>query len=97
MAITVIVELPAKPGRREEPQRLLETLIATQGPGHHGFLGSTRYEVLEGPDVLVEIADWEPAGARGGPHAGGRSNGRVRTAARVAGRPFRARVISELP
>jgi hypothetical protein len=39
-------------------------LLATLGPGQHGFLGSTRYEVLEDPDVLVEIADWESAEAR---------------------------------
>jgi len=33
-------------------------LIAAQEPGQDGFLGSTRHEVLDDPDVLVEIADW---------------------------------------
>ena len=47
MAIQVIVELPAKPGRRDELKRVLESLIAAQGPGQDGFLGSTRYGVLD--------------------------------------------------
>ena len=64
MAIKVIVELQAKPGRRDDLSSLLEGIIATEGPSQHGFLGSTRYEVLENPDVLVEIADWESAEAR---------------------------------
>ena len=64
MAIKVIVELHAKPGKRQELQHLLENLIATQGASLRGFLGSTRYEVLESPDVLVEIAEWESAEAR---------------------------------
>ena len=64
MAIKVIVELQAKPGKRQELQHLLENLIATQGASLRGFLGSTRYEVLESPDVLVEIAEWESAEAR---------------------------------
>jgi hypothetical protein len=46
MAIKVIVELQAKPGRRDELKHVLESLIATQGPGQDGFLGSTRYGVL---------------------------------------------------
>jgi quinol monooxygenase YgiN len=64
MPIKVIVELHAKPGMREELKRLLENLIATQGPSLRGFLGSTRYEVLDNPDVLVEIAEWDSAEAR---------------------------------
>jgi quinol monooxygenase YgiN len=64
MAIKAIVELQAKPGRREELRRVLESLIATSGPGQPGFLGSTRYGVPDDPNVLVEIADWESAEAR---------------------------------
>ena len=45
MAIKVIVELQAKPGRRAELKGLLESLVAQQGPSQRGFLGSTRYEV----------------------------------------------------
>lgn len=62
--ITVIVELRAGPGRRADVGRELERLVAAQGPGAGGFLGSTRYEVPDDPDVLVEIAGWESAAAR---------------------------------
>ena len=54
MAITVIVELHAKPGRRDELGGVLESLIATQGPGQDGFLGSTRYGVLDDPERTHE-------------------------------------------
>lgn len=64
MAIKVVVELQAKPGKRAELQSLLESVAAKQGPGQRGFLGSTRYEVLGNPDLLVEIADWESVEAR---------------------------------
>ena len=64
MAIRVIVELHAKPGRRDELKQFIGGVVAEQGPGQGGFLGSTRYEVLDDPDVLVEIADWESAEAR---------------------------------
>ena len=43
MTIKAIVELQAKPGRRDELRRVLESLIETSGPGQDGFLGSTRY------------------------------------------------------
>ena len=61
MAIKVIVELQAKPGKRAELKNLLESVVAKYGPGQPGFLGSTRYEVLDNPDIVVEIADWESA------------------------------------
>lgn len=64
MAVKVIVELQAKPGRRAELSSLLESMVANHGPSQRGFLGSTRYEVLDDHDMLIEIADWESAEAR---------------------------------
>jgi quinol monooxygenase YgiN len=64
VAIKVIVELQAEPGRRDELQRVLETIVSNEGPSQRGFLGSTRYEVLDNPDMLIEIAEWESAEAR---------------------------------
>lgn len=64
MAIRVIVEFQARPGKREELRSLLESVDAESGPSARGYLGSTRYEVLEDPDALIEIADWESAEAR---------------------------------
>jgi quinol monooxygenase YgiN len=66
MAVKVIVELRAKPGRRDELTNVLHMLIAELGPAlkEKGSLGSSLYEVLDDPDTLVEIADWESAEAR---------------------------------
>jgi len=66
MAVKVIVELRAKPGRRDELKNLLHQLMAEVGPAlkGKGSLGSTLYEVLDDSDTLVEIADWESAEAR---------------------------------
>ena len=97
MAIKVIVELQAKPGRRDELKRVLESLIATQGPGQDGFLGSTRYEVLDDPDVLVEIADWESAGARDAHMKEAAGTGAYAPLLELLAAPFRASVMSQLP
>jgi quinol monooxygenase YgiN len=97
MAIKVIVELQAKPGRRDDLRRLLESLIASEGPSQHGFLGSVRYEVLDAPDTLVEIADWESAEARDAHLQEAAATGAYAPLLEVLAVPFRATVISELP
>ena len=97
MAIKVIVELKAKPGRRDGLKRLLESLIATQGQGQQGFLGSTRYEVLDDPDTLVEIADWESAQARETHLQEAAAAGAYAPLVELLAAPFRATVISALP
>ena len=97
MAIKVIVELRAKPGRRDELRGVLESLIATQGPGQDGFLGSTRYGVLDDPDVLVEIADWESAEAREAHMHESAAMGAYAPLLELLAAPFRVTVISQLP
>jgi quinol monooxygenase YgiN len=66
MAVKVIVELRAEPGRRDELKSVIHTLLADLGPAlkDNGSLGSSIYEVVDDPDTLVEIADWETADAR---------------------------------
>jgi quinol monooxygenase YgiN len=66
MAVKVIVELRAKPGRRDELKSVMHTLLADLGPRlkAKGSLGSGFYEVVDDPDALVELADWETAAAR---------------------------------
>ena len=59
MTIKVIVELQSKQGRRAELKSLLEHVATNLGPTFPGYLGSTCYEVLDNPDILLEIADWE--------------------------------------
>ena len=97
MAIKVIVELQAKPGKRAELKSLLETIVAKQGPGQRGFLGSTRYEVLDNPDILVEIADWESAEARVAHMQEAATAGIYAPLFEMLAAPFRATVIRQLP
>jgi quinol monooxygenase YgiN len=97
VAIKVIVELKAGPGRRDELKRLLENLVATQGPEQRGFLGSTRYEVLDDPDMLVEIADWESAEARMEHMEEAAATGAYAPLAELLAAPFRVTVIRQLP
>jgi quinol monooxygenase YgiN len=97
LAIKVIVELQAKPGRRDDLERALEDLIGAQGPGQDGFLGSTRYGVLGDPDVLVEIADWESAQAREAHMRAAAATGAYAPLLELLAAPFRATIISQLP
>ncbi len=96
MAIKVIVELQAKPGKRAELISLLESIVAEQGPNQRGFLGSTRYEVLENPDMLVEIADWESAEARVAHMQEAAATGVYAPLSELLAAPFRATVIRQL-
>jgi quinol monooxygenase YgiN len=97
MAIKVIVELQAKPGRRAELKSLIESIVTKQGPGAPGFLGSTRYEVLDNPDILVEIADWESAEARAAHMQEAMASGVYAPLVELLAAPFRATVIRQLP
>jgi quinol monooxygenase YgiN len=97
MAIKVIVELRARPGRRDELQSLLENMIAAQGSNQHGFLGSTRYEVLDDADLLVEIADWESAEARMAHMQEAVATGAYKPLLELLAAPFRVTAIRQLP
>ena len=97
MPIKVIVELQAKPGKRAELKSLLESIVAKEGPSQRGFLGSTRYEVLDNPDMLVEIADWESAEARLAHMQEAAATGVYAPLLELLAAPFRATVIRQLP
>ena len=97
MAIKVIVELRAERGRRDELQRVLETIVSKDGPSQRGFLGSTRYEVLDNPDILVEIADWASAEVRAAAMQQAMASGAYGPLRELLAAPFRATVISQLP
>jgi quinol monooxygenase YgiN len=96
-AIKVIVELQAKPGRRAALMTLLESVVAEYGPDQGGFLGSTRYEVLDNPDIVVEIADWESAGARAEAMQQVMASGAYAPLGELLAAPFRATVIRQMP
>ena len=97
MAIKVIVELQAKPGRRAELEGLIESIVGEHGSSQRGFLGSTRYEVLDNPDMLVEIADWESAEARAAHMQASAATGAYEPLLELLAAPFRATVIKQLP
>jgi quinol monooxygenase YgiN len=97
VAIKVIVELKARPGGRTELKQWLETLVVNHGPGQVGFVGSTRYEVLDDPDMLIEIADWESAEARSAHMQESAASGVYAPLAEMLAAPVRATVICEIP
>jgi quinol monooxygenase YgiN len=97
VAIKVIVELQAKPGKRAALKSLIESVVAEHGPGQRGFLGSTRFEVLDNPDILVEIADWESAEARAAHMQEAAATGVYAPLSELLAAPFRATVIRQLP
>ncbi|MGR0219635.1 putative quinol monooxygenase [Agromyces sp. ZXT2-6] len=96
MAIKVIIEMKARPGDRGELKRLLDDIVASQGRDRRGFLGSTRYEVLDDPDMLVEIADWDSIEARMEHLEEAMATGVFDPLAELMAEPFRVTVISPL-
>lgn len=97
MAIKVVVELHAKPGARAELQSLMERIVAEQGTNQDGFLGSTRYEAIDDPDRLIEIADWESVDARTVHLQESVATGVYEPVMALLAMPIRATVIRELP
>jgi len=97
MTIKVIVELQSKPGKRAELKSLLERVAATYGPGRPGFLGSTCYEVLDDPNILVEIADWASTEVRATTMQEAMAAGAYAPLEELLATPFRATVIRQLP
>lgn len=97
MAIRVIVELQAKPGKRADLTSLIESIVAKHGLRERGFLGSTRYEVLDNADMLVEIADWESAEARMAHMQEAAAMGVYAPLSEMLAAPFRATIIRQLP
>jgi quinol monooxygenase YgiN len=96
VAIKVIVELQAKPGGRAELKSLMERIVAEQGSSQDGFLGSTRFEALDNPDLLIEIADWESADARTAHMQESAATGVYEPVMEMLATPVRATVIREL-
>ena len=97
MAIKVIVELQAKPGLRSELTSLMERIVTEQGAAERGFLGSSRYEALDNPDLLVEIAEWESAEARAAHMKEAAATGAYAPVLELVAAPIRATVLRQLP
>ena len=63
MTIKTIIELQAKSGKRDDLVKAMDNVLASMKAAE-GFLGMTRYEVIDNKDSLIEIAEWESAEAR---------------------------------
>jgi len=96
-SIKVIVELHAKPGRRTELKNLIESVAEKYGSDLPGFLGSLQYEVIDNPDILVEIADWTSAEVRATAMQQAMTDGVYAPLEELLATPFRATVIRQLP
>jgi quinol monooxygenase YgiN len=96
VAIRVIVELRAKPGRRDELRRRIESIVATHGPSMRGYHGGELYEIVGDPDALVEIADWESAEARDALMEDASVTEAMAPMLDLLAAPFRATVVSRL-
>ena len=95
MAVTVIVELPAQPGRRDELRTMIEDLAARDRPS--AYLGSRYFESLDDPDLLVDIAEWESAEARVAHLQKAMAAGSYEPVMALLAGPFRALVLRRLP
>ncbi len=93
MAVKVIVELKAKPGRRDELRSVIEQLAARDRPST--YHGSTYYESLD--DLLIDIADWESPEARTTHLEKSIAAGAYGPVLELLAGPFRATVIRRLP
>lgn len=97
MAIKVIVELQAKPGKRNELKKVIESVMSTFGPVAPGFLDSTFNEVIDDPDMLIEIAEWESAEARMAAMQKVMDTDAFTSIGELLAAPFRATLIRQLP
>ncbi|MCC7536704.1 MAG: antibiotic biosynthesis monooxygenase [Deltaproteobacteria bacterium] len=97
MTVKVIVELPARPGKRADLARVLDRIVDEHGPSARGFLGGTRYEVVGNPDMLVEIAEWESAEARTAHMQEAAATGVYAPVVELLAGPIRATVVRLLP
>lgn len=56
MAIKSIVEMKAKPGRRDELWSVLQQMSAVDAPG---FIAAAHYRNVEDEDAVIGIYDWK--------------------------------------
>ncbi|MEP0807010.1 MAG: antibiotic biosynthesis monooxygenase [Chloroflexota bacterium] len=63
MTSKTIIEMEAKPGQRGDLLKALDDLHEKRRNAP-GFIGFTRYEVIDDPDKLIEITEWESPEAR---------------------------------
>ena len=95
MGVNVIVELKARPGRRDELRAAIEGLALRERPS--GYHGSTYYEALDDPDLLIDLSDWESAEARTAHLEKSMAAGVYAPVMELVAGPVRATVVRRLP
>jgi quinol monooxygenase YgiN len=95
VAIKVIIEFQAKPGERARLKDLLSSISTTHGPDAPGYHGSTVYEVLDSPDGVVEIAEWDSADAQAAAVAQATATGLYAPVIELVAAPFKVTRIGE--
>lgn len=95
MTIKTIIELQAKPHHRDELLTALDAVLASMKTAS-GFLGVKRYEIIDNPDSLIEIAEWESAEARQSWLERSMKTGALNRLTLTLGSPFKAITIREL-
>jgi quinol monooxygenase YgiN len=94
MAVKVIIELKARSGRRDELRTIIEQVASRDRPPQ--YHGSTYYESLDDPDMLIDIADWESPDARTAHLEKAMAAGTYADVLELLAAPFRATVIRAL-
>ncbi|PWB77012.1 MAG: hypothetical protein C3F07_02685 [Anaerolineales bacterium] len=95
MTIKTIIELQAKPGRREELIQASNDVLASM-KNAPGFIGVTRYEIIDNPDSLIEIAEWETPEARQHWLEQSMKTGALNRLTLLLGAPFKAITVKKL-
>jgi quinol monooxygenase YgiN len=98
MTVKAIVELTLQPGKRDEFVTLLEGLMAQHRSMMRaaGWQGSTMYGVVDDPDKVIEVAEWESAEARDAVMQS-EAMGAFGPVFELLAAPFRATLVTELP
>jgi len=95
MSIKTIIELQSKPGKRDELIKASDAVLASM-KNAPGFLGVKRYEIIDNPDSLIEIAEWESPKARQTWLERSMQTGALNRLTLMLGSPFKAITIREI-
>ncbi len=95
MTIKTIIELQSKSGERGELMKALDDVLASM-KNARGFLGVKRYEIIDNPDSLIEIAEWESSQDRQTWLEQSMKTGALNRLTLTLGTPFKAITVREL-
>lgn len=95
MSIKAIIELQAKPGRREDVLKALQAVHESR-QGQQGFIGFTKYEVIDDPDSVIEISEWDTAETRQAWLEQSMESGVMNRLIETLGVPFKAITIRQI-